>query len=140
MEILLSIAVDPNSDQKTPIIRYMSKLLEDAFRTRDYNIINHYWILCQVQKTIPGLEHFTKIPRHRFVEKLHFRNLDNSYTDLSIPAASRLTLRSMTHLLLQLTKRPSASSRGRSWNRSRTLTAFPGRRPASTRNASSPTS
>ena len=81
MDIGLSIAVDLNSDQQSPNIQYISNLLEDAFRTRSYNIINHYWILCQVQKTIPGLEHFTKIPRHRFVEKLHFRNLDNSYTD-----------------------------------------------------------
>ena len=42
---------------------------------------DHYWILCKVQKTIGGLEQFASVPRHRFVEHLRVRNLDNSFTD-----------------------------------------------------------
>ena len=81
MDIGLSISLDLLSDKKTENILYISNLLENGLRNRTYNVINHYWILCQIIKTIPGLEHFTKIPRHRFVEHLRLRNLDNTFTD-----------------------------------------------------------
>ena len=37
--------------------------------------------MCKIVKTIPGLEHITKIPRPRFVEHRRLRNVDNTFTD-----------------------------------------------------------
>ena len=81
MDIGLSISLDLNSEHKTQSILAVSKLLENGLKDMDYSVINHYWILCKVQKTIVGLEQFASVPRHRFVEHLRVRNLDNSFTD-----------------------------------------------------------
>lgn len=81
MDIGLSLALDLNSGKKSQCIHCVSNLLKDGLMTQNYNVINHYWILCQIEKTMPGLEHFTKIPRHRFVEHLHLRRLDNTFAD-----------------------------------------------------------
>ncbi len=81
MDIGLSISLDSNSEHKTECILDVSNLLESGLKDRNYNVINHYWILCKIVKTIPGLEHITKIPRPRFVEHRRLRNVDNTFTD-----------------------------------------------------------
>ncbi len=81
MDIGLSISLDFNSEHKIQSILAVSKLLENGLKDMDYSVINHYWILCKVQKTIGVLEQFASVPRHRFVEHLRVRNLDNSFTD-----------------------------------------------------------
>lgn len=81
MNIGLSIVVDTNSTHKSSCMQYVSDLLENSLKDRDYHVINHYWIICQAVKTIPGFERFTAIPRPRFVEHRRLRNLDNTFTD-----------------------------------------------------------
>jgi hypothetical protein len=81
MNIGLSIVVDTNSTHKSSCMQYVTDLLENRLKDRDYHVINHYWIICQAVKTIPGFERFTAIPRHRFVEHRRLRNLDNTFTD-----------------------------------------------------------
>lgn len=81
MDIGLSIVVDTNSTHKSSCMQYVSDLLENSLKDRDYHVINHYWIICQAVKTIPGFERFTAIPRHRFEEHSRLRNLDNTFTD-----------------------------------------------------------
>ena len=81
MNIGISISVDLKSDCKSSCIQYVSDLLKSSLKDKDYHVINHYWILCKVVKTIPGFERFTAIPRHRFEEHSRLRNLDNTFTD-----------------------------------------------------------
>ena len=81
MNIGISISVDLKSDCKSSCIQYVSDLLENGLKDRTYHVINHYWLLCEAVKTIPGFERFTAIPRHRFVEHRRLRNLDNTFTD-----------------------------------------------------------
>ncbi len=81
MNIGISISVDLKSDCKSSCIQYISDLLKSNLKDKDYHLINHYWILCKVVKTIPGFERFTAIPRHRFEEHSRLRNLDNTFTD-----------------------------------------------------------
>lgn len=77
MDIGLSVIVDRESDHKLHSIYYIGDLLKENFKDKNYNIINHYWIITQVLKTEPGIEH----PRPRFVEHRRLRNLDNTFTD-----------------------------------------------------------
>lgn len=81
MNIGLSIVVDTNSTHKSSCMQYISDLLKSNLKDKDYHVINHYWIICQAVKTIPGFERFTAIPRHRFEEHSRLRNLDNTFTD-----------------------------------------------------------
>lgn len=81
MNIGISISVDLKSDRKSSCIQYVSDLLKSSLKYKDYHVINHYWILCEAVKTIPGFERFTAIPRHRFEEHSRLRNLDNTFTD-----------------------------------------------------------
>ncbi len=81
MDIGLSVIVDRKSDHKLHCIYYVDSLLKENFKNKNYNIINHYWIITQVLKTEPGIERFAAIPRPRFVEHRRLRNLDNTFTD-----------------------------------------------------------
>ncbi len=81
MDIGISISVDLKSDCKSSCIQYVSDLLENSLKDRNYHVINHYWLLCEAVKTIPGFERFTAIRRPRFVEHRRLRNLDNTFTD-----------------------------------------------------------
>lgn len=81
MDIRLSVIVDRESDHKLHSIYYIGDLLKENLKDKNYNIINHYWIITQVLKTEPGLERFAAIPRPRFVEHRRLRNLDNTFAD-----------------------------------------------------------
>ncbi len=81
MNIGLSIVADTNACRKLSSIQYVNILLKDFFKDKDYNVINHYWIVCQILKMTPGFEHFWRVPRQRFDVHRHIRNRDNSFSD-----------------------------------------------------------
>jgi len=60
MDIGISISVDLKSDCKSSCIQYVSDLLENSLKDRDYHVINHYWLLCEAVKSLSNLDRLSK--------------------------------------------------------------------------------
>ena len=81
MDIGISVFIDKGAYHNVDAIHYVSDLLEKSLATIDYGAINHYLLVCNGMKTIPGFEKWSTPKRHRFVEHDRFRNLDGTVTD-----------------------------------------------------------
>ena len=56
--------------------------MKSFFKEKEYGTINHYLIVCQAVKTIPGFEKFSSVPRPIFKETQWFRKLDGTKEQL----------------------------------------------------------
>ena len=81
MNMGLSMVIDSKAQSKLSCVSYISELLENSFKDKEYNIINNYWIVCQIWKTQPGFERFTAISPPRFYEHRRYLMLDKTYKD-----------------------------------------------------------
>lgn len=63
-------------------IQYVSDLLKENLREKEYGAINHYLLSCIAIKTVPGYEAWSKARRPRYVEHYRAKGWDGVYYEI----------------------------------------------------------
>ena len=82
MKIGIFIRSDAGIEPNWESIQYISDLLENSMKEKEYGVINDYLLCCIAIKEMSGLEAWSKARRPRFVQHYRFKDWDGTYVEI----------------------------------------------------------